>query len=296
MPPGGTSAPTTPVNALPVQTAQDYRTVRYQSFATSAALNHQATRELNLNAFVTYTVAGATRKADQLDYPRTSGTIVGANVAYTFSWTARDNFVTSLNAQEAISSYHQPDAQLAQQGGNKATAVIARETWNHIYSKHTSSSLGAGLSVTRNSQGDGLIAYSVYPNFSAGLSYQDRLARGNFGFGAFAYAAPALDPLRATVDPRVGIAGSLSWSRKRFSSALSGAAAVSTAPAGNDAGAFDSYQGSFVMGYSATDWLLFDCGGRVANQVYQDVTVVPLSYGIFVGLTLGYEMVLLHAR
>ncbi len=71
---------------------------------------------------------------------------------------------------------------------------------------------------------------------------------------------------------------------------------MSTAGGGNNAGAFDSYQGSFSMAYKATKWLTLDTGGRFVHQLFQGVTIVPWSYTVFVGLTLGYDIPIARFR
>jgi hypothetical protein len=284
-PAGGTGTPTTPGSAQPLQPRIVNREVRYETWTIGANVAHQVSRELSLAAVAAYTVGGGLRDADRVDYPLTHGTIVGGIAAYALVWTSRDSFVTSTTAQGAFSS-----------NGNRALSLQVRESWNHRFSKRTSGSVGAGLGITRNSQDNGLVAYSVFPNFAASLGYGNQLARGSFSLAVTAYSTPVLDPLRATVDPQVGLGGFTGWSRGRFSTSLSANTAVSVAPQGNNAGAFNSYSGSLVNAVHATDWLSFDAGGRVANQQYQDVTIVPWSYSIFLGVNLGYAIPLAHVR
>jgi hypothetical protein len=129
-------------------------------------------------------------------------------------------------------------------------------------------------------------AYSVYPTFAAGLAHETRWARGMLTLGVGAYSSPVLDPLRATVDPRVGVTASVGWVRDRFAARLTGGSAISIAPSGNNAGAFDISQASAIAAYRLADWLTADVGGRLARQAYQGTVTVPLSYAAFVGLTI----------
>jgi hypothetical protein len=279
---------TTPGTTQPTQPLQPHivnRVVGYENLSAGASSTDQTTRDLSLSALVTHMQAGAIDQADRADYPLIQGTVVGAAATHTFRFSARDSVASNSTLQGAFSS-----------NGNQALSWVGRETFNHRFDKHTNASLGAGLSITRNSQPDGLVAYSVYPNFLVNAGYADKLARGDFSFVLGAFSTPVLDPLRATVDPRVGLTINAAWSRRRFSILLSGSGAVSAAPAGNDAGAFNSYLGSFVSTYRATDWLAFDAGARVTNQAYQGVTIVPWSYTIFTGITLGHDFVLSHSR
>lgn len=261
------------------------RAVRYGTWTTTANVSHQASREMTLDAFTSYTMAGALDEEDRLDYPLTRGWTAGVAASHTLVWTPRDGFVTSVTVQQAWSS-----------NGNRATSAVGRETWNHKFDRRLSGFLGGGVSVTRFSQPNGLVAISIFPDFGVGLSYQRRLARGTFSVSIGAYSAPALDPLRATVDPRLGGTGSIGWARDRFATALSGGAAISTADEGADAGAFDSYQASYVASYQVADWVGLEAGARFAQQQYQAVTTVPFSYAAFVALTLGYEIPLWRGR
>jgi hypothetical protein len=267
------------VGAVPLQPRVFNRTVRYGTWATTANVAHDASRELKLNAFASYNMGGALDEAERANYPLTRGTVVGVAAANTKVWSARDGFVTSLSLQQAWSS-----------AGNRALSGVARETWNHKFDKRLSGFLGGGVSVTRISQDNGLVAISVFPDFATGLAYQRLLARGTLSFALGAYSTPVLDPLRATVDPRIGTAGSIGWSRDRFSTSLSGGLAISTAPKDANQGAFDSYQASYVASYQLADWFGLDAGGRLAKQQYQETNTVPLSYAVFLGVNLAYDI------
>lgn len=263
------------------QTRAHNEVVRYSTTTTTLRAAQDVTRRLQLGAFVRYTQAGGLNDASLIYYPKTHGTSVGVDGQHTLLLTKRDSFFTTSIGQHTKAS-----------SGNLATSWITSTLWTHAIDRHLSSSFGAGLSVTRISQTDGLIAYGVYPNFQLGLAYQTKLARGIFSAQVATYSFPALDPLRATVDPQVGARGSLGWSRERFSTSLTGNGAVSIASPQANAGAFDSYQASFVNTFRCTDWLSLDAGGRVIQQQYRGDNIVPFGYAAFVGLSFAYPVAL----
>jgi hypothetical protein len=195
-----------------------------------------------------------------------------------YPWTKRDSLVTTVTVQQAWSTL------------NSITSVLATELWHHRFAERTVGSLGAGISLTRTPLYDIYLLYTVYPTFTALLSHTERIGEGMLTVAGGIFSAPTLDPLRATVDPRIGVTGSVTWVRDRFSAAIGGGTAVSIAKRGNDAGAYNITQATAVMTYLLTDWLSADAGGRVAEQQYQGATTIPLSYSAFVGLKFGVEV------
>jgi hypothetical protein len=285
--PGEPGAGQTPVPGAtqPLQPRIEDRAVRYGTWSSTANVTHTPTRAVTLSASVGYTMAGALEQEDRVGYPLTRGWTAGVTATHALVLSARDGLATSLSLQQAWSS-----------NGNRATSAVGNETYNHKFDKRLSSFVGVGVSVSRISQPNGLVAISIFPSSSVGLNYQRLLGRGTLSMSLGAFSAPVLDPLRATIDPRLGSAASISWSRDRFNTALSGAAAISTAPKDANAGAFDSYQASYAAGYQVVDWLALEAGARFAKQQYQATTTVPFSYAAFVALNLGYEIALWGGR
>lgn len=269
----------------PLQPNIEDRTVRYGSLSNTASVTHEASRDVTLSAFASYTMGGSLNEADRVAYPITRGWAAGVLASHSLALTARDSFGTSVNVQQAWSS-----------NGNRATSAVGNGTYHHAFHKRLSSYFGAGVSVTRFSQDNGLVAISIFPNLTGGMNYQRLLGRGTLSLSLGAYSAPSLDPLRATVDPRIGAVASVGWTRGRFSTSLTGGSALSMADEDANAGAFDSYQASYVASYQVVDWLGIDAGASLAQQQYQAVTTVPFSYAAFVALTLGYEIPLWRGR
>lgn len=258
----------------------DY-TVQYASSYTNANVAHQVTRDVTLGGFFNYTVAGGTTQASRVFYPWTRGYVMGVRAAHTFRKSSRDFFLSHVLLQRGWSS-----------NGNVAWSLEPTETWMHFFNPNTVSSLQAGLTISRFSQDNGLVGYSVYPNFAAIISHHELLARGDLSLMAGVNATPVLDPLRAIVDPRVGANAAVGWSRERFFSNLTGSVTISTAPPEIDAGAFDTYQADFVTGYRAADWLGLETGARLYAQQYQDQTSVPFGWAVYAAVDIGYVFVI----
>lgn len=275
--PGAGASPTTPTTPSLQQPQIIDQTVRFATWVSNANISHTLTREITMGANLGYSNTGGYGKDNQGAYARTQGWFAGVTAAHRYLLSRSDSFGTSASASRTWSD-----------NGNSVTGLAAGESWLHRYSQRLSGDVGAGISLTRFAQNDGLVAISVFPTFSAGLNYQRTVARGGFGGNARVFSAPALDTVRATVDPRVGAGAGLTWSRDRFSTSLAAAAALSIASPGNDAGAIDSASGSFSMAYAAHDYVSLDAGLRGNVQRFKDITVIPPSYAVFLGVSLGY--------
>ncbi len=261
-------------------------TVRYYTSTTTLTLTHGLTREVSLGAQAGYVRAGGLDAESRVFYAVQSGWFVGGSGDYTYRLTGRDAFVSSASLVQYWSS-----------NDNKTTSLSGQETWQHVFGRRTSGALGAGLNITRFSQADGLRGFSVFPTFQASLGHEVSLGRaGTLGLGLYAYSAPALDPLRALVDPRLGFGASIGYVRKRFSLSLNGATALSLAPKDHDAGAIDSIQGDARVAYRIADLVEVDAGARYVQQQVQDVTVLPSSWSAYVGVNAGYLMRLYGKR
>jgi hypothetical protein len=279
----GAGAPTDPTTPpiTPQEPAVVDRTVRYLTWTTTAGVAHRLTREVSLGATMGYSTAGSYGDGEDDTYTRISGWSVGASASHHYLLSRADSFVTTVSAQRTWSD-----------NDNNVTGLAANEGWIHRYSKRTSSDVGAGLSLTRFAQFDGLVAISVFPTFSAGINHNASAARGGLDLNLRAFSAPVLDTVRATVDPRVGVGASVGWSRDRFSTNLSSSAALSIADGDNEAGAIDSASGSFSMSYNVMDYVAVDSGVRANVQQFRDITVVPPTWAVFAGVSFGYAFTL----
>ncbi len=249
--------------------------VRYGVWSNALTVTQEVTRQFRIAGVTSYTMAGAIDSDARDDYPVTRGTSVGLTGTYVWAWSKRDTFVTLVGLQQAWSS-----------NGNRVASLFGGESWVHRFDKNTTSTLGAGLSATRVPFGE-FSAYSVYPTFNAALIHTTKVARGALSLTLSAYSAPALDPLRATLDPRLGSSGSVTWSRDRFSSRVGGGAAISIADSDNDNGAFNNFFASAGIGYRIATWAQADAGAAMAQQAYQGQTTIPLTYVAFAGLTIA---------
>jgi hypothetical protein len=269
--------PTGPTAGVP-QTRVVNRAVNYLTSTTTAAATRSMTKELTLGASASYTIAGGLDEEARRDYPMIRGTTLGFQGAHVRRWSATDTSVLDATGQSTWSS-----------NGNVVTALLATETWRHAFSEETNGFIGAGLSVIRFSRFDGLVAYSIFPTFQVGFAHNVNVARGKLNVQVAAFSAPALDPLRATIDPRLGGVITSGWAGRRFLASLTLNATSSVAPAANNSGSFDSLRGTLLMGYRLGDMVVVDTGARVAQQTFQSTTLIPITYTVFTGVNVAYE-------
>jgi len=264
--------------------------VLYGTWSVALNVSHLVNRQLTVGATTSYNLAGAINSgslsaANRGNFQLTRGAVAGVNAAYLYKLSGHDALASSAVVQQAWSSF------------STATSLQANETWLHQFNKRTTSMLGAGVGVTRTPVFQTYHAYSVFPTFVASLNHDTRLARGTFNASVVAYSAPALDPLRGTVDPRLGTMAALGWTRKRFTTRLVGSAALSLAQqqvgglAQTNAGALNAVSVIALVGYRISKWLTADANGAMAQQTYyqnQNQSRIPLVYAVTVGLTAGY--------
>jgi len=275
--PGTTGTGTTamPGASAANQIAASDQVIEYVSSSTDLVLTHVYSTVLSVQGGIGYSVAGSVGSEASAAYPVIKGP--RAQVSASYRLDARDDVATSVGTQYAAAST-----------GNDAWFAVASESWGHALDPHTNTRVGAGLSIARNSQPDGLVSYSVYPNFAAGLSYSARLARGTLSLGSGIAAAPYIDPVRALVDPRVSVGGSAGWGTGQFSSSLSGGTALSLTQSGS-AGALNSASFSLGAAYRFGAALALDGGLRGFWQSFEGQTTVPVSYAVFLGVTVGLQ-------
>jgi hypothetical protein len=231
------------------------------------------------------TMANGLNQASRRYYEPLRAWFVGGSFGYTYGLSSRDSFSSSLSLMKTWSS-----------NDNEVASANVSEVWAHRFGRRTGSWLGAGLSLTRFSQADGLAGVSVFPTFQLGVAHQATLGRGTLTFSASTYSSPVLDPLRALVDPQVGVSGGIDYARKKLSLGVSGNTSISVAPSGNDAGAVNSTQGQASVGYQLGELVQIDAGGRLAARSYQGNTEIPPSWAAFVGISFGYHLALTGRR
>jgi hypothetical protein len=282
-PTSGTTTGTSPTPSMPAtstpSTAQPRalsHAVLLQTFTTSVGITHRPSLATSVHFDASYVVQGGVGSAAQKDYPLVKGPVF--NAAASDRLTGADRVTTSVSAQYAGSG--QPNAFGIE---SRTWLTAANERLDHAFDAHTVGRVGAGISVTRNSQSDGLIGYSIYPTFDVGLTQASRLGGGHLALSIGVYSSPALDPVNVVVDPRVGALTSAGWSRDRFYSALAAATALSLA-GGHSEGALNSANGSFTTGYRLGAVVSVDGGVRATWQSYQGTTSLPLTWGAFIGI------------
>lgn len=281
---GGTTGTPTTTGAQP-QSAPNGLTalpasgaVRYASSTTTLNAAQLMSAALTLSGGLYYTVSGQVGPKQDDTYPTVRGP--GAIVSARYLVTHHDALTTSVSTQFASSS-----------GGgnvdsNNTWVLLANEGWAHLFDPRTTSSVTAGLSITRNSLHDGTIYYSIYPQFALSIMHVELLGRNTLTLGANVSSAPYIDPVRALADPGLGAGAFIGFIRDRFTSSLMGSSAVSLANHGGNTG-FNTINGSFNVGYRVGAALSLDSGIRAAWQTFGSDTKIPPSVAAYAGITVG---------
>lgn len=256
--------------------------VRYYSTTTTLSGTHAFTKRLQGQAHLGQTRAGGLDSESAELYPPLHAYFAGVGSSYTLTFAARDSFVTSASLDGSVSSF-----------GSTAITLNAQEGWNHTFDPRTFTGLSAGINITRFTEDTGLRGFGFYPSFTAWISHTLSLWGGALAMGFYSYSGPTFDPLRAIVDPRFGVGASLGYTRKRFATSVSGGAAISINSPEHDVGSIDNAQASAVTSYQISDAVSMDGGVRYWRQRVEDVEVVPASWSVFVGLSLGHQVRLL---
>jgi hypothetical protein len=256
----------------------DNLVVHYLTWSSTVSVTHTLSRNFFTGADATYTEGRGVGASSEL-FPLIRGARVGGYLTHALILSRRDLFASTLNIQYGVSST-----------GNRSWASQLNETWVHRLDPLTTTRLGAGVSGSRLSQDDGLVAYSFYPTIFAGINHIDRLAGGHLNMGLTVSAAPFIDPLRATVDPRLTVSGVTNWTKRRFTIGASVGAAISLAQDDTQAttqGAVNSVGATLAAAYRVSDAFSVDGGITGGWQTFNGETVIPTSWTAFVGITFG---------
>ncbi|HYP90956.1 MAG TPA: hypothetical protein VEQ59_22475 [Polyangiaceae bacterium] len=259
--------------------------VRFYVVTNTLAVTHLLSKNVRFTVTGSSSIASGMDEASRAFYPTLRGWSLGANTGYVYATSKRDSFNSNASFLKTWSS-----------NDNEAATLNLTESWLHQFGPRTTGSIGAGFNVTRFSQPDNLAGFSVFPTFSASASHRVPLGRGGLSFSLAAYSSPALDPLRALVDPRVGLSGNIAYTRRKLTLSTSGGVSFSYAPEGSHASAVNSVQGEARASYAVASVASLDTGARIARQTYGDATVIPTSWAAFVGITLGYRKILAGGR
>lgn len=274
--PTSPTTPTTPTTPTNVATQATDRKIRYYTWTTALTATHKVSREVQVTGSAGTTTARGLDDQSRVVIGDLQAYFVTVGSGYTYLLSKRDSFVSNVTLYETWST-----------NDYQATTGTASETWIHQFNRRTMAALGAGVNVTRFSQSNGLAGISIFPTFQSMLGHKEQLGRGTLSLLATAYSTPVMDPLRATVDPRVGVTGSVGYTRDKLTLLATANTAVSVAPNDKKASSVNGSQAEGRAVYQLGKLTAVDAGARVARQTYGGQTVVPLSWAVFVGLTVG---------
>ncbi|MEI9941335.1 MAG: hypothetical protein WDO69_29300 [Pseudomonadota bacterium] len=256
------------------------RSILFGASTTNLALQHTLSRRWSLGEQVGYSVAGGVGYPANQIYPWAQGWLLGVTTTYLYTFSRPDSLSSALSLRWATGS-----------DGNQVYTFMVNEYWTHEFNARTRSVLGAGITASRFSNSDGLVGYSIYPTALASIGHFRKIGAGTLSLFCGVYSTPVIDPLRATVDPRLGVSGGITFSQGKFTSNASASAAVSVAPT-DDQGAVDSVGAGAGAGYWFGKAFSMDSGIRAAWQTYQGNTVTPASWTAYVAATFVAETLL----
>jgi hypothetical protein len=259
-------------NANPALPGFD-KPLTFRTSVTSISLTQLVSPVLTVSSSLSYSLSGSYGADRTANYPTVQGP--GAQVSAGYKPTRDDELRTSATTQLALSS-----------NGNRAWSLSLNETWSHRLARRTIGSLGSGVSMTRNSQDDGLVYYSIFPNFIAGINNTSQLGRALLNVGTSVASAPYVDPVLALVDPRVSANVYAALSQGNFSTSLSASGAFPIAT-GLSKGAFNSVSAAWGVNYRLGAAVSLDSGVRAAWQRVQGVTTLPLSVAVYAGISIA---------
>ncbi|HYQ18747.1 MAG TPA: hypothetical protein VEQ58_23390 [Polyangiaceae bacterium] len=275
---------TTTGNPLTQQPAIDQK-VKFYVSTNTLGVTQLLTKNLRLGVIGSSSIANGMNDASRRVYPELRGWSLGANTGYLYLLSRQDSFNGTASFIKTWSSLD-----------NEAAALNLSVTWTHRFGPMTSGSAGTGFSVTRFSQQDGLAGFSVFPTFTVGATHRVPVGRGGLAFSIAAYSNPALDPLRALIDPRIGMNANIVYSRKKLTLSTSGGVAFSLAPEATKGTSVNSLQAEARASYAIATVATVDTGARISRQTYGTEDVIPTSWAAFVGVTLGYRKILAGGR
>jgi hypothetical protein len=255
-------------------------TIPFVLSTTSLDVTHKLSPVLTLSEGVAYLYQGGIGDEAEKTYPLSKGVRGIFNATYRL--THRDS-VTS-----AVTSAYTHVL------GDSLWVTNAQENWSHALDPRTGTLLGGGVSIARTSRDDGFVSYAIYPTFTAGISHTESVARGVLRLSLGATAAPAIDPLHSTIDPRLGMVVGTAWSRDRFSASATGTSAISLSQ--DTANAFNSVNAALVFAYYLGAGFTVNSGVRASWQSFAGESTIPPAYAIFLGASWGTTVPLARGR
>lgn len=281
----GTATPSTPATPgsggaggpVPAQPrrASDL-VVHYGSSTTTAALTHQLSRRVSLDATGSYLIGGGLDEASRAPYPIVQGPQGVFTVTQRIA--RRDSIFGQLASQYAFSD-----------DGVRSWVSGLNAGWLHGFDARTSLSLTAGSSLTWTELIDDTETLSIYPVLGVGLTHATRPRNGTFTFALNATSAPFVDMTTAEVDPRVAVTGNVIWVRDRLTLGASLSSAISLSDDSDD-DALNTITAAIHAAYALGAGFSIDGGARAAWQTVGQETVLPPSWALFLGVTWAAEL------
>jgi hypothetical protein len=219
-----------------------------------------------------YSISGGIDHESQRTYPIVRGPDAAASLQVKVD--ARNTLATTANLQLAY-----------REDGTDSGYLNATENYTHLFSRQTTFTASAGLSLSEDTPPGGLTLYGVYPTGGLSITHTERLARGRLSLMAMVNSMPVLDLYTGTIDPRLGTYATVGWTRDRFAIAATVNSSVSIAQ--EKANAFNAFYANLTMRYKIGGGFSLDAGVNTAWEKYanQQSALVPASAVFIVGLS-----------
>jgi hypothetical protein len=286
--PGGTTTPggmmtpgTTPGGTPQAGPLAQYPVgvIRYYSSVTSLGVTHKLRPNVTLGAVLSYSVAGGADDESRLRAPvvKIPGAILNLTNVLNRAWRVQSTL---------IAQYASSPVTLATPYSTNTVLAQATELAEYRFDPLSRVQGSAGLSVNRFEQSNGLIGYTILPSLLADVLTSSAVGGGMLQLGGTIGGRPVLDPLTATVDPRVTLGALTAWTRDTLT--LSANANVTRSLGGADNRAkLDAFTAVSRIAWQASEAFLVDAGVRTAWQTFNGETLVSPTWAAFAGVTLN---------
>jgi hypothetical protein len=263
-PPPGTTPP--PANLIRASGG----VIPFLTSTTTVTLNHRISPVWLVGGGVGYTIVGSVGEEASAAFPVSKGPLAEVHASNRIDRANAANLSITTQAISAV--------------GNNAWMATANAGWGRAWSLRTTTQLGSGVSISRNSQANGFVFWSIFPTFNASISHVVPQGRSAFGFGSAISSAPVIDPTRASVDPKLTWSVSASWGLNRFYTGLNAGTAIAIAQH-NYNSAFNSVYAGFNAGFNLGAGFSVDTGVRAFWQSVGGQTTAPATYAGYLGIS-----------
>lgn len=254
----------------------DSPTTRHGTARAGVSFTENLSRRSTLTESAGYTTSIGLDEYSRTLYPFAHGP-TGA-IAYLFAFSPRDTLTTRLDGEVTFSP--STDGQ--------AWRFDFDQRWLHLFNRQTTGYLSLGVSYTRSESRDFSREAEIFPTAEAGIAYGTRAAGGELSLGIGVSYSPILDRTRLIFDPRVGVGGGISWTKKRWK--LYGATETTVSVSPDNPGSLSAASGRAGAIYDIGAGFAAEAGVRGVWEFYEGSETIAPTWEAFIGLSWGYDL------